>query len=384
MKVSVASNLCRAVSGSLRSKSMSEDLQNILESGGTEVATAAGGARRYRKPLKSFRWRDIRSILAASFAGWSKHNAPRLGAALAFYTLLSLAPLLLVLVSVVGMVFGREAAELSLIGQVQALVGTQGAGAVRTLLEGSQNTTNGIIGTIFGVLTLLFGASGVLIELRDALNTIWEVPTPALSGLKTISSFVKGRLFSFALVLAIGFLLVVSLAVSAWIAALGASSTLILPAYEVMLHGLNFVGSFVVITCLFSAIYRFVPDVRIEWRDVVLGGATTSVLFTVGKLALGIYLGKVSFGSTYGAAASIVILILWVYYSGQIFFLGAEFTRTFANCYGSQPGRYPNALVTDGAGNTKTTTVISNIVTPSQAKLDEGSHRVVSPGTANR
>jgi membrane protein len=300
---------------------MAKRLQNILQPGGTEVAADAGGARRYRKPLKSFRWRDIRSIFGASFREWSKHNAPRLGAALAFYALLSLAPLALVLVSVVSMVLGHQAAERDIIAQVQALVGTQGAGAVQALLEGSRSTTQGIIATAFGVLTLLFGASGVLIELRDALNTIWDVPPPELTGLKRISSFLKERLFSFALVLAIGFLLVVSLAISAWIAALGALSAAILPAHEVILHILNFVVSFVIITGLFSAIYRFLPDVRIEWRDVILGGAVTSALFTFGKLALGIYLGKASFASTYGAAASIVVLIVWVYYSAQIFWV---------------------------------------------------------------
>lgn len=324
---------------------MPDQLQNIVEPGGTEMATAAGGARRYRKPLKSFRWRDIQSIFAASFGEWVRHKAPRLGASLAFYTLLSIAPLLLALVSVVGMVLGHQAAEAHIVGQVQALVGTQGALAARALLEGSHNTTHGIIATAFSILTLLFGASAVLIELRDALNTIWEVPTPELSGLKKISGFIKERLFSFALVLAIGFVLVVSLAVSAWVAAVGAWSASILPAQEIVLHTANFVVSFVIIAGLFSAIYKFMPDVRIEWRDVVLGGAVTALLFTVGKLALGIYLGKASFASTYGAAASIVVLIVWVYYSGQIFFLGAEFTKTFANCYGSQPSRHPDGLV---------------------------------------
>src|SRR5260370_2224694 len=170
---------------------MAKPLQNILEPGGTEVATAAGGARRYRKAIKSFRWCDIQSIFAASFGQWSKHKAPRLGAALAFYTLLSLAPLLLVLVSVVGMVLGHQAAQTEIIGQVQALVGMQGARAAQALLEGSRDTTQGIIATAFGVLTLLFRASGVLIELRDALNTIWEVPTPELSSLEKVCSFVN-------------------------------------------------------------------------------------------------------------------------------------------------------------------------------------------------
>jgi membrane protein len=318
---------------------MPEGLPTILESGGAELTTAAGGARRYRKPLKSFRWRDIRAIFGASFGQWSRHKAPRLGASLAFYTLLSIAPLLLVLVSVVGMVLGRQTAEGDVVSQVQALTGSQGAAAAQALLRGSRNTAHGILATVFGLLTLLFGASGVLIELRDALNTIWDAPTPELSGLKVFSSFVKERLFSFALVLAIGFILVVSLAVSAWIAALGALSAPMLPAHELFLHALNFALSFVVITGLFSAIYKFVPDIRIEWRDVVLGGAATAFLFTIGKFVLGIYLGRATFASTYGAAASIVVLIVWVYYSAQIFFLGAEFTKTFADCYGSQPSR---------------------------------------------
>src|SRR5215472_14390323 len=340
---------------------MPDQLQNILEPGGIEVATAAGGARRYRKPLKTFRWPDLESIFSASFGEWSRQKGPRLGAALAFYTLLSLAPLLLVLVSVVGLVLGQQSAQAYIISQIQALVGKQGAAAAQVLLEGSRNTTHGILATAFGVLTLFFGASGVLMELRDALNTIWEVPTPELSGLRKLSNFIKERLFSFALVLATGFLLVVSLAVNAWIAALGAWSASVLPAPELILHIVNSVVSFLIITGLFSAIYKFLPDVRIEWRDVVLGGAGTSVLFTVGKLALGIYLGKASFASTYGAAASIVVLIVWVYYSGQIFFLSAEFTKMFANCYGSQPSKNPDAMVVESVANPQSAEAASNI-----------------------
>src|SRR5215469_229246 len=330
---------------------MPEKLPNVLESSGTEVATSAGGVRRYRKPLNSFRWRNIVSIFSASLGEWSKHKAPRLGASLAFYTLLSITPLLLVLVSVVGLVLGHQTAEQDIVSQVQALIGKQGATAAQAVLEGSHNTAQGIIATAFGLLTLLFGASGVLIELRDALNTIWEVPTPELSGLKKLSSFIKERLFSFALVLAIGFILLVSLAISAWIAAVGAWSASVLPAHEVILHFLNFVVSFAIATGLFSAIYKFLRDIRIEWRDVLFGGAVTSLLFSIGKLILGIYLGKGSYASTYGAAASIVVLIVWVYYSGQIFFLGAEFTKTFANSYGSRPDQNPAGTVISGTAS---------------------------------
>ena len=323
-----------------------EDVKNILEPNGTEVNTPAGGARRYRKPLRTFRWCDIRALLSESFDEWSKHKAPRLGASLAFYTLLSLTPLLLVVVAIVGLVFGHQAAERDIIQQVQMLIGGPGAKAIEAVLQGSRNTTHGVIATVVGIVTLLFGASGVLIELQDALNTIWEVPTPSLTGWSKITGFLKQRLFSFAIVLAIGFLLVVSLAVSAWIAAIGALSAYIVPIQEIVLHVLNALVSFVVITGFFAAIYKIMPDVRIEWRDVLLGGAVTSLLFTIGKLLLGLYLGKASFASTYGAAASLVVLVIWVYYSGQIFFFGAELTRSFANRYGSQPNLHPEGMVT--------------------------------------
>jgi len=274
-----------------------------------------------------------------------------LGAALAFYTLLSLTPLLLVVISIVGLVFGRISAEHQIVQQIQLLVGSQAATATAALLNGARNTTHGVIATVVGSVTLLFGASGVLIELRDALNTIWEVPGVSLSGVKKIMSFVKERLFSFAIVLSIGFLLVVSLAISAWISALGEFSASLLPAPEIALQIINSLISLVVIAILFAAIYKLLPDVLIEWRDVILGGIGTSLLFTVGKLVLALYLGKASFASTYGAFASIVVLVVWVYYSGQIFFFGAELTKSFANRYGSQPSLRPARLVIPATEN---------------------------------
>lgn len=321
---------------------MPEQPPPVLEPSGTEVATPAGGARRYRKPLHKFRWVDLKSILCDSCSQWSDHNATRLGAALSFYTLFSLAPLLLVLVSVASLAVGRQAAEADLVQQLRALVGAQAAHAAQALLAAPHSESHGILATVFGVLTLLFGASGVMVELRDDLNFIWDVPTPKLSGMNRIFSFIKDRLFSFALVFAVGFLLVVSLAISAWISALGAFSESLHIGNELLLHAANFVASFLVITILFAAIYKFVPNVHIEWRDVAWGGAVTSALFTIGKLALGLYLGIATFASAYGAAASVVILIVWVYYSAQIFFLGAEFTHAFAKRYGSQPAKHPS------------------------------------------
>lgn len=330
------------------------EIKHVLEPNGTEINTAAGGARRYRKPLKSFRWNDIKYLLNESFDGWSKHKAPRLGASLAFYTLLSLAPLLLVVVAIVGLVFGHTTAQHEIVRQVRMLVGSEGAKATDALLQGSRNKAQGLIATTLGVLTLLFGASSVMIELRDALNTIWEIPTPKVAGVKSkILAYLRDRILSFAMVLSVGFLLVVSLAISSWVAALGAISESVLPSTQLLLHFVNSLVSFAVITGLFAAIYKVMPDVRIEWRDVILGGAVTSLLFTIGKFALGMYLGRASIASSYGAFASIVVLVIWVYYSGQIFFLGAEFTRSFANCYGSRPDDGLGKLVTPAGETTR-------------------------------
>lgn len=284
-------------------------------------------------------WPEIKSLFTQVFTQWSNHNAPRLGASLAFYSLLSLAPLLLVVVSIVGLVFGHSAAQEQTVRQIQALIGPAAGKAIGAFLQGSRNTSHGIIATTLGLITLLFSASGVVIELRDALNTIWEVRTKTASGFGYVTQYLKQRIFSFAVVVAIGFLLVVSLAITTLIEALAALSASILPGEATLLTLTNSVVSFLVVTFLFSAIYKVMPDVKIQWRDVLLGGAVTSLLFTVGKLVLGLYLGRASYASTYGAAASIVVLIVWVYYSGQIFFMGAEFTHVFASRYGSAPVR---------------------------------------------
>ncbi len=268
---------------------------------------------------------------------WGKHNAPRLGASLAFYSLLSLAPLLLVVVSIVGLVFGQSAAQQQTVSEITALIGPAAGKTIAAFLQGSRNTSHGIIATALGLITLLFSASGVVIELRDALNTIWDVPTKSKSGFGFVTAYVKQRLFSFAIVVAIGFLLVISLVITASLETLVALSSSILPGEATLLTLTNALVSFLGVTFLFSAIYKVMPDVRIEWRDVILGGAVTSLLFTIGKLILGLYLGRASYASTYGAAASIVVLIVWVYYSGQIFFFGAEFTHVFASRYGSMP-----------------------------------------------
>jgi membrane protein len=324
------------------------DETHVLEAGGTEISTSAGGARRYWKPLRSFRWRDVKNLLIESFAAWNVHNAPRLGAALAFYTLLSLTPLLLVLVGIGGLVLGEKAAESQIVWQAKTLVGLSGATAIQAILQGARNTSHGLVASILGFLTLMLGASAVFIELRDALNTIWEVPAAQTIGLRNIVNIFKERLFSFALVLAMGFLLLISVAVSAAIAVLGTYCANVIPLSGTILQIINDLISFGVITGLFAAIYKTVPEVRIEWRDVFLGAAVTSVLFMLGKVAIGIYLGKAGVTSTYGAAGSVVLFTFWVYYSSQVFFLGAEFTKAFANRYGSRPNQHPEGMVVVG------------------------------------
>jgi membrane protein len=288
------------------------------------------------RSLKKIRWADVRALLAASFDGWNRQNATRLASSLAFYSLLSVAPLLLVLISIVGLVLGHSAAQQRVPQQVGALIGPAARDAMAAFLHGSRNTAHGIVATVLGLVTLLFSASGVAIELRSALNVIWEVPAPPSSGFAMMKTFIKERLFSFAVVIGVGFLLIVSLVISAWISAFATFSASIIPG-EAILFPIGYSClSFLVITFLFSAVYKVIPDVHLEWRDVLLGGAVTSVLFTIGKFLLGLYLGRASYKSTYGAAASIVVLMAWIYYSAQIFFFGAEFTREFARRHGSQ------------------------------------------------
>jgi len=286
---------------------------------------------------------DMKALLAQTAAGWSKHNAPRMGAALAYYALLSLMPLLLVVISIAGLVFGTAAAEPRVMGQMQFLLGSQRATILTALLHGAENKADGVLATIIGTLVLTFGATGVLVELRDALNTIWEVPIRRLSTLQELLGMVKGRLWSLALVLGIVVVLTASLVCSTSISAMGALTSVV-PAREAMLHLLNGVASFVTITIVFGAIYKVVPQVPIKWRDVILGAAVTAMLFALGNLLLGLYLGKASFSSTYGAASSAVALAIWVYYSSQIFFLGAEFTKAFADTYDSPLTRRAGAF----------------------------------------
>jgi membrane protein len=277
--------------------------------------------------------RSVWDMLKLTASSWNEINAPRLGAALAFYTMLSLAPLLVVSIGVAGFIFGEKAAQDQVVAQIRALVGSDGGRAIQSLLESAAKPASGMLAAGVGLLFLFFGASGVFGELRDSLDLVWGVK-PAYG--KGIPGLIRYRFVSFAMVLGIGFLLLVSLVFTAAIAAAGKIFGGYLPLPESVLQIFNMVLSFAAVTFLFALMYKVVPDIRIEWRDVWIGAAVTSLLFSLGKFLIGLYLGKASIGSAYGAAGSLVVLLVWVYYSAQIFFLGAEFTHAFAERHGSR------------------------------------------------
>ncbi len=277
-------------------------------------------------------------LLKDTYNKWSDHQAPRLGASVAFYTLLSFAPLLILIAAVIALVFTKDAAHKALIDQARQMIGDRGASTVESLLANAQKPSSGILASIIAFVTLLFGASSVFTELHDALNLIWDAKPKASSGLM---GMIKDRLFSFGMVLSIGFLLLASLILSAGLAFVGKFFDQVVPIPPPILEAVNFIVSFAVITVLFALMFKFVPAVHIDWRDVIVGAIGTALLFTIGKFLLGLYLGKASVGSAYGAAGSLVAIIVWVYYSAQIFFFGAEFTRVYADANNSNHPR-PN------------------------------------------
>ncbi len=282
-------------------------------------------------------WRKVWRMLQTTFQRWNDHSAPRFGASLAFYTLLSLAPLLILVIAIVAFVFGRPGAEQRIVEQVRELAGSPGAKTVKGLLENAHKPQSGLLASAIGLLTLLFGASGVFSELRDALNAIWDVKYTG-GGWKDLA---KHRIFSFGVVLGIGFLLLVSLIFSTAVATTVNFFSDLMPIPPLLLTTINFVTSFAVITWLFAFIFKYVPDAKVNWRDTWVGALATAFLFTVGKVALGFYLGVSSVGSPYGAAGSLVAVIVWVYYSAQIFLFGAEFTFVYAAFDPSSPVTVP-------------------------------------------
>lgn len=262
-------------------------------------------------------------------------KAPRLGAALAYYTIFSIAPLLLIAIAIAGFVFGQEAAHNEISAQLGGLLGPEAANILEEMIKSAAKPKTGAWATIIGLVTLFFGASGVFMQLKDALNTIWNVEKKPAAGAR---GFLKERFLSIAMVCGVGFLLLVSLIFDASISAMGNYLDRQFPGAEALLQTLQLIISFVLVTALFAAIFRFLPDVRPQWRDVWSGAVFTAILFVLGKFGLSIYLGKAAFGSSYGAAGSLVILLVWVYWSAQILFFGAELTQVYARTHGSMAG----------------------------------------------
>jgi membrane protein len=276
-------------------------------------------------------------VLKRALAGWWNDNVPRLGASLSYYTLFALAPVLVVAIAIAGLAFGPEAVRGEIVGQVRGLVGEEGGRAVQAMLEGASKKSESRLATVLGLLTFFIGATGAFLELQTALNGIWRVKPK--EGGNWLKELVVQRMVSFGLVIGVGFLLLVSLLVSAALSALHRYMGLTFPGLAEVWQAVNVLVSFGVITLLFAMVYRVLPDVQLTWRDVWLGAVVTACLFSVGKFLIGLYLGTSSLASTYGAAGSVVVLLLWVYYSSQIVLLGAEFTRAWVEVAGDHRPR---------------------------------------------
>ncbi|HVG03225.1 MAG TPA: YihY/virulence factor BrkB family protein [Nitrospira sp.] len=286
------------------------------------------------------------SFLKDTFAAWNRDKVPRHGAALAYYTVLSLVPLLVVIIAMIGLIFGREAAQGYILEQIGSLVGPQSAEAIKEMIQRASQPSTGIVATLIAAVTLLAGASGVFAQLQDSLNSLWGVEPKEGRG---IWGVIRDRFISVGALLGTGFLLLVSLVMSAAVSAFGKWFGGWLPAPEIVLQGLELVISLAVVTGLFALIFKVLPDAKVVWGDVWVGAFLTALLFTIGKFAIGLYLGKSDVGSAYGAAGSLVILLVWVYYSSQILLFGAEFTQVYANKLGSRIVPSDNAVVADPA-----------------------------------
>jgi len=287
----------------------------------------------------------IYHLLKDTFGEWSEDKAPRLGAALAYYSVFSIGPLIILTIGVASLIWGAEAAQGQVVNEIEGTVGEPVAGALEQMLAHGHESGWGTGATILGIITLLFGASGVFGQLQDALNTVWKVAPKPGRGLWGI---VSDRFLSLTMVLGTGFLLLVSLVLTAALSALGSSVAQALPGAAIIWQIVNQVVAFAVVTLLFAMIFRFLPDARIAWRDVWIGAVITAALFSVGKFLLGWYLGREGVTSGFGAAGSLVVILLWVYYSSLILLFGAEFTYVYAKRFGSGAKPTSNAVPLTG------------------------------------
>jgi len=289
------------------------------------------------EPL-SLRLDDLKQALKDSVRAWQRDYAASMGAALSYYTIFSIAPLLVIVIAIAGLAFGEKAASGAIFEQMRGMVGDSGANAIQGLVASASRPATSIFAAVTGLVTLVLGATTVLGELQTALDRIWRAPPPQQKGWWQL---LRSRVLSFSMILVIGFLLLVSLVLSAAIVAIGDWWGPWFGRMRWLLEALNFVVSFIVVTALFAMIYKMLPRVRIAWRDVWIGAAVTALLFTAGKFLIGLYIGKSGVSSGFGAAGSVVVLLVWVYYSAQIFLLGAEFTAIFAYRHGSLRGVAP-------------------------------------------
>ncbi len=287
-----------------------------------------------------------------SVSAWIDDYAPSMGAAISYYTVFSIAPLLLIVIAVAGFVWGREAVQGEIVGQLSGLIGKEGATGIQALIESANQPTKGLVATAISIVVLVIGATTVFAELQSALDRIWKVPQgPKVSG---IWAALRSRLLSLGFILGLGFLLLVSLVSSAAIAAIGGWASGLLPGWETLLYLINIAFSLGIATLLFAMIFKIMPQAKVSWRDVWVGAIVTAVLFEVGKSLIGLYIGKSGVTSSFAAAGSLVVLLIWVYYSAQIFLLGAEFTWAYAHAHGSLAGNPQGESAREGteASNT--------------------------------
>jgi membrane protein len=286
-------------------------------------------------------YKDVSDLLKAAAVNWVHDYAQSMGAALAFYTMFSVAPLLLLVTSIAGLVFSEESARGEIFAQMQSMLGTQGALAVQGLLESVRRPAGSVLAAVFGSIFLFIGATSVFAELQDAFDRIWRVP--ARAGSSGLWRLVRARLLSFGMILGIGFILMVSLAFSAAVAALSRWWDPLFDGWATVAYTINLALSLVLSTAVFAMIYKSMPQVRIDWRDVWIGAVVTSLLFITGKFLIGVYLGRSAISSRFGAAGSLVVVLLWVYYSAQVFLFGAEFTWAYSHKFGSRKGQPANS-----------------------------------------
>jgi membrane protein len=293
--------------------------------------------------------KQVWGLVKTAAASWTDDYAQSMGAALAYYTMFSIAPLLLIVISMAGLVFGVEAARGEIFAQLQGMMGAEGAAAIQGLLESASKPATSAFATIVSVVLLLIGATTIFAELQDDLDRIWRAPERQKTA--GIWGLLRSRLLSFGMILGIGFLLMVSLVASAALSALGKWWAPLFGGWEVLAQLVNLVISFALTTAVFAMIYKIMPRVHIAWHDVWIGAAVTALLFTIGKFLIGLYIGKSGVTSGFGAAGSLVVVLVWVYYSAQIFLIGAEFTWAYAHAFGSRKGQTPPRTAAVGVTN---------------------------------